>query len=96
MKSRRMRWAGHVACIGERRVVYRDLVGKSEGKRPLEGPRPRWANNIKMVLNELGCEVIEWIELDQDRDTWRALAKRCNEPPGSIKCGEFLDWLQTS
>jgi hypothetical protein len=54
IKSRRMRWAGHVARMGERRNAYRILVGKPEGKRPLERPRHRWANNIKMDLREVG------------------------------------------
>ena len=57
IKSRRMRWAGHVACLGERKGVYRVLVGKPEGKRPLERPRHRWENNIKMDLREVGCGV---------------------------------------
>jgi hypothetical protein len=66
IKSRRMRWAGNVACMGERRNVYRVLVGKPEGKRPLERPRRRWEDGIKM-----GC--VEWIHLAQDRDRWRAV-----------------------
>jgi hypothetical protein len=73
IKSRRMRWAGHVACIGERRGVYRVLVGKSEGKRPLERPRHTWEDNIKMDIQEVGCGGMDWIELAQDRDRWRAL-----------------------
>jgi len=55
IKSRRMRWAGHVACMGERRCVYRVLVGKPEGKRPLGRPKCRWEDNIKMDLQEVGC-----------------------------------------
>ena len=70
---RRMRWAGHVARIGESRVVYRVLVGKPEGKKPLGRPRCRWEDNIKMDLQEVGCRVMDWIELAQDRDRWRAL-----------------------
>jgi len=66
-----MRWAGHVAGMGERRGVYRALVGKPEGKRPLG--RPRWEDNIKMDLQEVGCGDIDWIELAEDRDRWRAL-----------------------
>jgi hypothetical protein len=58
---------------GERRVVYRVLVGKPEGKRPLGRPRHRWEDNIKMDLQEVGCGVKEWIKLAQDRDRWRAL-----------------------
>ena len=68
-----MRWPGFVACMGERRRVYRVLVGKPEGKRPLGRPRHRWEDNIKMDLQEVGCGVKDWIELAQDRDRWRAL-----------------------
>ena len=71
--SRRMRWAGHVARMGERRGVYRVLVGKPEGKRPLGGPRLRWEDNIKMDLQEVRCGGMDWIELAQDRNRWRAL-----------------------
>ena len=73
IKSRRMRWAGHVACTGERRVVYRVLVGKPEGKRPLGKPRRRWEDNIKMDLQEVGCWGMDWMELAEDRNRWRAL-----------------------
>jgi len=73
IKSRRMRWAGHVSRMGERRGVYRVLVGKPEGKRPLGIPRRRWENNIKVYLQKLGCGDMDWIELAQDRDRWRAL-----------------------
>ena len=59
--------------MGERRGVYRVLVGKPEGKRPLGGPRRRWEDNIKMDLQEVGCRGMDWIELAQDRDRWRAL-----------------------
>jgi len=71
-KSRRMRWVGYVAGMGERRGVYRVLVGKPEGKRPLGRPRRRWEDNIKMDLQEVGCDVTDWIDLAQDRDRWRA------------------------
>ena len=73
IKWRRMRWAGHVARMGEWRGVYRVLVGKPEGKRPLGRPRRRWEYNIKMNLQEVGCEDMDWIELAQDRDRWRGL-----------------------
>ena len=73
IKSRRTRWAGHVACMGEGRVVHRVLVGKPEGKRPLGRPRPRWEDNIKMGLQEVGGDCEDWMELAQDRDRWRAL-----------------------
>jgi hypothetical protein len=71
IKSRRMRWVGHVARMGEN--VYRLLVGKPEGKRPLGGPRRRWIDNIKMDLLEIGLNVVDWIGLAQDRYSWRAL-----------------------
>ena len=68
-----MRWAGHVARMGERRGVYRVLVGKPEGKRPLGRPRRRWEDNIKMDLQEVGCGGRDWIELAEDRESLRAL-----------------------
>jgi hypothetical protein len=73
IKSRRMRWAGHVAWMGEGRGMYRVLVGKPEGKRPLGSPRRSWEDNIKMDLQEVGCGGMDWIELAQNRDRWRAL-----------------------
>jgi len=73
VKSRRMRWAGHVVRMGEDRGVHRVLVGKPEGKRPLGRTRHRWENNIKMDLQEVGRGRGEWMELAQDRDSWRAL-----------------------
>jgi hypothetical protein len=73
VKSRRMRWAGHVARMGEDRDVYRVLVGKPEGKRPLGIPRRRWEDNIKMDLQEVGGGRGDWMELAQDKDRWRAL-----------------------
>ena len=71
--SRRMRWAGHVARMGEGRGVHRVLVGKPEGKRPLGRPRRRWEDNIKMDLQEVGGGCGDWVELAQDRDRRRAL-----------------------
>ena len=68
-----MRWAGHVAHMGERRGVYRVLVGKPEGTRPSGRPRRRWEDNIKMKLKEVGCGGMDWIELAEDRDRWREL-----------------------
>jgi len=68
-----MRWAGHVARVVEGRDVYGVLVGKPEGKRPLGWPRRRWEDNIKMDLQEVGSGGMDWIELAQDRDGWRAL-----------------------
>jgi hypothetical protein len=73
IKSRRMRWVGYLACMGERRGVYRDLAGKPKGKRLLGKPRCRWEDNIKMNLQEVGCGGMDWIELVQDRDRGRAL-----------------------
>jgi hypothetical protein len=71
IKSRRMRWAGHVARTGAKRGAYRILVGRHEGRRPLGRPRRRWEDNIKMDLQEVGWGM-DWIELAQDRDRWRA------------------------
>ena len=87
-----MKWAGHVARVEEGRGVHKVLVGKPEGKRPLERPRHSWEDNIKMDLQEVGrCSG----ELAQDRDRWRALVGTVMNFRGcSIKCGEFLDELQ--
>jgi len=73
IKSRRMRWAGHVARMGVERGVYRVLMGKQEGKRPLGRPRRRWVDNIRMDLQEVGFEYMDWIGQAQDRDWWRTL-----------------------
>jgi hypothetical protein len=73
IKSRRMMWAGHVACMGEGSGAYRVLVGRPEGKRPLERPRRRWEDNIKLDLREIGIDGANWIQLAQDRVQWRAL-----------------------
>ena len=73
IKSRKMRWAGHVACMGEERGVYSVLVGKLEGRRPLGRPRHRWVDNIRMDLQEVGCGYVDWIGLAQDRDGWWTL-----------------------
>jgi len=73
IKTNEMGGGGYVACMGERRGVNRVLVGKHEGKTPLERPRHRWEDNIKMDLQELGCGDIEWIDLALDRDRWQAL-----------------------
>jgi hypothetical protein len=69
----KMKWAGHVARMGEKRHAYRILVGKPEGKRSLGRPRRRWVDNIKMDLEEVGLDGIDWIDLAQDRVRWRAL-----------------------
>jgi hypothetical protein len=73
IKSRRMRWVGHVARMGEERGVYRDLVVKPEGRRPLGRPRHRWVDNIRTDLPEVGCGYMDWIGLAQGRDRWRTL-----------------------
>jgi hypothetical protein len=73
VKSRRMRWAGHVARMGEERGVHRVLVGKHEGKRPKGIPKRRWEDNVKMDVQEVGGSRGDWMELAQDRDRWRAL-----------------------
>jgi len=72
IKSRRMRWAGHVARMGEEWGVYRVFVGKPEGRRPLGRPRRTWVD-IRMALQEVGCRQVDWIGLAQDRDRWRTL-----------------------
>ena len=65
------RWAGHVARMCEEKGVYRVLVGKPEGRRPLGRPRRRWVDNVRMDLQEVGCRYMDWIGLAQDRDRWR-------------------------
>ena len=73
IKSRRMRWAEHVVHMGEERGVYRVLVGKPEGRRPLGRPRHRWVDNIRIDLQKVGSGYMDWIGLAQDRDRWRTL-----------------------
>jgi len=73
IKSRRTRWAGHVARMGEERRVYRVLVGKPKGWRTLGRPRLRWMDNIRTDLQEVGCGYMDWIGLAQDRDRWWTL-----------------------
>jgi len=68
-----MRWADYVARMGEERGVYRVLVRKPEGRRPLERPRRRWVDNIRTAVQEVGCGYMDWIGLAQDRDKWRTL-----------------------
>jgi hypothetical protein len=90
VKSGRLRWAGHVARVREKRGVYRVLVGKPERKRQLGGPRRRWEDNIKMDLQEGSVEVCtgsSWLRIGTGDGTYDC----GNEPSGSIKCGEFLD-----
>jgi hypothetical protein len=73
IKSRRIRWAGHLARMWEKRNVYRLLVGKPKGKRPLGRPRHRWVYNIRMDLEEVGWDDVDWIGLSKDRNRWKAL-----------------------
>ena len=97
VKLRRMRWAGHVARMGQGRGVFRVLVGKPEGKRPMGRPRHRWEDNIKMDLQEVGRGCGDWMEVAQDRDRWRALVSTVSdEPSGSKNGGNFLTSCRTS
>ena len=73
--------------VGEERGVYRFLVGKPEGRRPLGRPRDRWVGNIRTDLQDVGCGYMDWIELAQDRDRWRPLVSAVMNPSGSVKCG---------
>ena len=73
IRSRRMRWAGHVARMGEERGAYKFLLGKPEGKRPLGRPRRRWVDNIRMDLQQVGCGYVDWIGLAQNRDGWQKM-----------------------
>ena len=90
IKWRRMRWAGHVARMGEERGVYRVLVGKPEGKRPLGRPIRRWVDNIRMDLQEVGCGYVDWIRLAQDRDRWRTLVSTVMNLRVPWNAGNFL------
>ena len=90
IKSRRMRWAGHVARMGEERGAYRVLVGKPEGKRPLGRPRRRWVNNIRMDLQEVGCRYVDWIGLAQVRDRWWTLMSAVMNLRFPLNAGNLL------
>jgi hypothetical protein len=90
IKSRRLRWAGHVARMGERRGAYRALVGKPEERRPLGRPKRRWEDNIKTDLREVGWGGIDWIDLAQDRDRWRALVNAVMNLRVPYNAGNFL------
>jgi hypothetical protein len=89
MKARRMRWVGHVAHMGEVRGSY-ILVGRPEGRRPLGRPRHRWEDNIKKDLTEIGFGDVDWIDLDQDRDRWRALVNTVMNLRVPQNAGNFL------
>jgi len=88
-----MRWVGHVACMGEVRNSYKILVRKSEGKRPSGIPMHRQENTIRMDLREIGWEGVDWLHLAQNKDQQQAVVNMVNEPSGSIKSWEFLDYL---
>jgi hypothetical protein len=91
IKSRRMRWAGYVARMGEGRGIYRVLVGRPEGKRPLGRPRNRWEDNIRMDLREKKIDRAKWIRLAQDWVQWRACCQHANETLASKKkAGYYL------
>jgi hypothetical protein len=96
IKSRRMRWAGHVACMGEGKGVYRVLVGRTEGKRPLGRPRRRWEDNIKMDLGEIGIDGANWIRLAQDRVQWWAFVKTVMNLRVPKESGIFFDELSNN
>jgi len=81
---------GYVARVGERRGVYRDLMGKPEGKRPLGRPRRRWEDNTKMDLQEAGCGGVDWSELAENRDSWQAVVKAVMKLRVSQNAGNFL------
>ena len=96
VKSRRMRWAGHVARMAEGKGVHRVLVGKPEGKRPLGRPRRRWEDNIKMDLQEVGGACGDWMELAQDRDRWRGIVSTVMNLRVPKNAGNFLTSCRTS
>ena len=94
-RDRRMKWVGACSKYGGEQRCVQVLLGKPDGERPLGRLSCRWEDNIKMDLQEVGCGGMDRIELAQDRDRRRALGECGNEPSGYIKCGEFLDWLET-
>jgi hypothetical protein len=96
IKSRRMRWAGHVARMGEGRGAYRVLVGSPEGKRPLGRPRRRWEDNIKMDLGEIWIDGVNWIRLAQDRVQWRAFVNTVMNLRVPYESGIFFDELSNN
>jgi hypothetical protein len=90
MIKSRMRWEGHVICMGEMRFAYKIFVGKPERKRPIGRPRRRWKNNIIMDLRQIALEGVEWIHLAQDRDQWRAIMNTVKYLRVPQKEGNFL------
>jgi hypothetical protein len=95
IKSRKMRWAGNVVRMAEKRNAYRILVGKQEGKRPLGRPRRRWVDNIKMDLRETGWDGMAWIDLVQDGDQWRALVNTVMNLRVTQNVGKFMNSCTT-
>jgi hypothetical protein len=95
IKSRRLRWAGHIARMGAKRNAYRILVGNPEGKRQLGRPRLTWVDDIKIDQRGIGWDCMDWIDLAKDRDQWGGSCELGGEPSGSIKCWEVLEWLHT-
>jgi hypothetical protein len=96
INPRRMRWAGHVARMGEKRNAYRLLVGKPEGRRPLGRPRRRWVDNIRMDLGEVGWGYVDWIGLAKDRNRWSALVKSVLNLRVSLNAGKLSSGLTSS
>jgi hypothetical protein len=90
-----MRWTGHVACRGKKTGACRILVGRPEGRRPLGRPRRRWEDNIKMDLQDVGWEGMDWSELAQDRDRWRALVSAVMNLRVPLNAGNFLTSRET-
>jgi hypothetical protein len=90
IKSRRMRSAGHVARMEDRKGVFRVLVGKPEGKRPLRRPRRKWDDNIEIDLQEVGCESMDWMKVAQERDRWWALVNAVMNLRVPYNAGNFL------
>jgi hypothetical protein len=95
IKSRMMRWTGHVARMGDKNNAYRILVGKPEGKRPLGRPRHRWEDNIKMDLRDIGSGDMKLIDLAQDMDQWRALVNTVMNLRVPQNAGKFLSSCTT-
>jgi hypothetical protein len=95
IKSRRLRWAGHVVRFGEKRNEYWILVGRPEGKRPLGSPRRTWVDNIKTDPREIGWGGMDWIDLAQDRDQWRALVNMIMNLPVACNVGQFMSSCTT-
>jgi hypothetical protein len=93
INSRRMRWPGHVARIGEKRNAYRILVVKPGGKRPLGRPRRRCVDNIKMYLRQIRWDRMDWIEVARESGPMGGSSEHGNEPSVPVKCWEVLEWL---